>query len=573
MSSTSADRAAATESTGEVADTGLDMPPTRGWPASWFLLAVVGMALLPSFVFSTVLLREIGEAHEAQREEALLFRAKTILHTVDLQVQDSITALRILGTSEALEQSDYRALQKRLETALADSVAHILVLDDELQQIINTRVPFGTPLGKTADPESSSIAVGRRAPYVSTVFYGKVAQTEVFNVVLPVFKQDRLRHVLIMTRNTDWLMSLLGSVDMPAEEAILVDQAEQIVATSPGAAKHSLALIEALVTETAEGDAKVGATTHDGTRYRYAHDHSNLSGWRVIKYVPEAALGKTFGQPVSKLIGFTLLVLLACVLVAMWVARQVTQPLTALAGAVQQPADHAFPRDTRIREINLAAAALGQAATEREERTAHVEFLLREMAHRVNNQFSVIEAIFRQTKKNTDSEEKFHQAFVERLHGLSRSISALSHEGWAAAAIRNLVDEHVGRFADAASTETRLSGPDLRISPRAAESLGLALHELATNSLKYGALSLDAGSIVVAWQRSDDGSRFTMSWREDVGQPVPPPDRRGFGSFVLREIVAQQLAGRTELRHGADGIVWRIECPWETVAEIVRKED
>jgi hypothetical protein len=107
--------------------------------------------------------------------------------------------------------------------------------------------------------------------------------------------------------------------------------------------------------------------------------------------------------------------------------------------------------------------------------------------------------------------------------------------------------------------EQIVGGPKLRLNPASAQAIGLALHELATNAAKYGALSKDTGQVEIGW--GTDGDIFTMSWAEHDGPPVSLPQRRGFGTIVMKEMAERSVDGRVDLEHAPSGVKWLLTCP------------
>ncbi|MEQ9122559.1 MAG: sensor histidine kinase, partial [Alphaproteobacteria bacterium] len=270
------------------------------------------------------------------------------------------------------------------------------------------------------------------------------------------------------------------------------------------------------------------------------------------------------------LAGASLLTLALSLALVVWVTRLLTRPLKQLAAAADRRLDRPAPpaRATRVREINIVAEALADEAAERAKLVERQRLLLREMAHRMLNQFTVVSSIFYQTSAAAGSIEELAEAFEARLQGLSRTVLALAQEEWRAVPLRELVKAHLAPLVGADDARIRLDGPEFRANPAAVEMLGLALHELATNSLKYGALSAEAGSVRIAWRRAGAGAGdgFWMEWRE-TGGPPPPSGRTGFGSLVLGEIVPAQLDGAASLRFDPQGLVWHLDCPWGKIAD------
>jgi two-component sensor histidine kinase len=133
-----------------------------------------------------------------------------------------------------------------------------------------------------------------------------------------------------------------------------------------------------------------------------------------------------------------------------------------------------------------------------------------------------------------------------------------------------LIRSQLGHFSDLLGTRIELRGPSILVSASAAQTLGMALHELATNAGKYGALAEDGGRISIEWNLKPDESGnavFLMSWRERGGKPVSAPSRQGFGSTVLGRVVADSLDGKVALEFEHLGLSWQLECPAANVSD------
>jgi len=212
-------------------------------------------------------------------------------------------------------------------------------------------------------------------------------------------------------------------------------------------------------------------------------------------------------------------------------------------------------------ENGKAMRLIGTArdVTERKQREAHVRFLMREIAHRSKNLLAVIQAMARQTAVTAGSAHDFEQIFSARLQALAASHDILMDEDWHGASIEELVRTQVGHYVDLIGTRIHLAGPELMLKPEAAQNLGLALHELATNAAKYGALSNEDGDVEIRWEIGD--GRFKISWQEIDGPPVSPPAREGFGHKVVTRIVTLALEGKVDLRFEPSGLVWELDIP------------
>jgi PAS domain S-box-containing protein len=195
--------------------------------------------------------------------------------------------------------------------------------------------------------------------------------------------------------------------------------------------------------------------------------------------------------------------------------------------------------------------------TERKEREEREHLLMREVNHRAKNVLSVVDAIARQT--TTKNPQDFVERFSERIQALSANQELLVRNEWRGVEIEDLVRAQLLHFVDLIGSRIVLDGPKLRLNAASAQAIGLAVHELATNAGKYGALSTDKGRVDVLWA-TDDGA-LAMSWAERDGPPVSAPKRRGFGTIVMEAMAARSVNGKVQLDYARSGLTWRLTCP------------
>ena len=217
-------------------------------------------------------------------------------------------------------------------------------------------------------------------------------------------------------------------------------------------------------------------------------------------------------------------------------------------------------RDAGGAIVGLTCAAVD--VTERKEGEAHLRLLMRELTHRSKNLLAVIQAMARQTARYSESIDGFLERFGARLQALARSHDLLVQEEWHGVALAELVKSQL-TYLDRTGAQIVAEGPAVMLRPEAAQSLGLALHELAMNALRYGALSTPAGkiSIVWAWRPAGELPAVEIVWVERDGPAVDAPARRGFGSMVVERNLARALEADVDLTFGADGVSCRIMVP------------
>jgi len=189
--------------------------------------------------------------------------------------------------------------------------------------------------------------------------------------------------------------------------------------------------------------------------------------------------------------------------------------------------------------------------------------LMAELDHRVKNVLAAVQALATQTAKRTTSLESFLATFGGRLKAMASANELLTAARWRGAAIDHLAAAELGAISPG---QTSWDGPELFLTPRAANALSLALHELATNAVKFGALSVEAGHVELTWSRRRDGG-FAIQWLETGGPTVTPPAREGFGSTLLKQVTGRELNGETEVEYRPSGLIARLTAGPQALAE------
>lgn len=202
-------------------------------------------------------------------------------------------------------------------------------------------------------------------------------------------------------------------------------------------------------------------------------------------------------------------------------------------------------------------ADVGSIAVKQE--NAQLRVTADELSHRIKNLVAIIQSIARQTMHQTTTKEDFEVRFSNRLGAFGRALDLLIANDWRGARIDDLVRSELTPFG----VQVSVKGPPLALKPDAARNIGLALHELATNASKYGALSVPEGKVAVHWglASSSGRPRFRVTWRESGGPMVTEPTRRGFGRQIIQEVTAHALAGKVTHEFLPAGVRWTLDMP------------
>lgn len=664
-------------------------------------LLIFGLAIvIPVLLYSAFLLHRYTQSARVADERRALQIASSLSADIDREISAIITTLETLATSDALAIRDFKSFHLQAQEALTSRPAwHVMLVDANRRQLVNTRLPWGspTPVGSADEPDLARIARETGKPHISGLYMDTVAKRHVFGVSVPVRPREAVRYALVMSLEPERLIEILQGESLPPGWLAAIADRNNVNMARTRLPERFIGrtIPEQSLNQYADRTQGVITTTDfEGRPSLQAFHFSKLTGWRVATWAPlhvvegqlrqawilflwsGAALvslslllafgvGRLMAEPIGQLmragkalgegkpvspIASTLreadelsvalsdaarelrarmgaqahlaaivsssasaIISLspdgvirtwnaaACSLFGYTETEAVGRPVTVLAADQEREAFDALyarvragstvhadvvrrRKDGRLIDVSVNVApmydevgvlvgisSINRDIGERKSRERHIEFLMRELAHRSKNLLAVVQAIAGQTARNSPNLEEFQSRFSERILAMARSHDLLLARDWRGAEMVELVRAQLAPFAGDLPSRVAIGGPDLEIRPDAVQSITLALHELATNAAKYGALSVPDGRVAIAWdidQASAHSPRFHMSWRETNGPPVAPPGRKGFGHTVIAEMVAASLRGRVTLDYAPEGLSWAIDAPGSSVTQI-----
>jgi two-component sensor histidine kinase/CheY-like chemotaxis protein len=223
---------------------------------------------------------------------------------------------------------------------------------------------------------------------------------------------------------------------------------------------------------------------------------------------------------------------------------------------------------TQLAELNDTLEQRVLERTEAHKRAEEqVRLLMTEVNHRSKNILSVVMAIAQQTAASSPKE--FVKRFSSRIQALAVNHDLLVRNQWRNIDTSELIRGQLAHFDDLLGRRILIEGPQVRLSSAAAQTIGMVIHELSTNTIKYGALSGTGGQIEIGWNiRADSVDQiFCIHWIEHNAAPIIAPTHRGFGTTVVTTMVEMSLDGDANLEYSPTGLVWRLACPLENVLE------
>lgn len=534
--------------------------PRRPKSVALYLFALVLVILLPALIVALVLLNSTNDAQEEVVESLTNATVQAMGQAVDREVSGMVTTLRVLSSDPALEAGRLEEFHRRATVALAGTGSYLIGIDADGNQLLNTRIDFGMPLGKSSDVATAVRALERGRPTVSGLFFGKVAQTWVYNVWLPLPENAPVR-LLALTQNARDLIPVLQSRELPQGwNAALVDGANTVISSTTG---DDFAIGDILPMRRNLENSTSGWTeeSFDDEPVVTAEWRSGLTGWRIVAWASASHVKRPLGDSLLQLAAWGIVIALVASLIAFVIAQQLSGAVRGLRLDAQRlgRGEAVFERHYPVVEIDDVSKALVLASRQRQTAERDVRFLMRELAHRSKNQMAVISAMAKQTARGSTDVPSYVQALERRIMGLARSTDLLLAHGRAGVSLRELIDLQLAPFRPQEPDRVEIAGEDIRINPQGAQILGMALHELAVNATQYGAFSDERGRLILAWKEEED--QLGMRWRETLSRPLRASERAGFGTTVLRSMVGGALGAKVERHEHADGVEWTIDIP------------
>lgn len=529
-------------------------------PVALYLFALVLVILLPALIVALVLLNRTNDAQEKVVESLTNATVQAMGQAVEREISGMVTTLRVLSSDQALEAGQLEQFHRRATIALAGTSSYLIGVDKDANQILNSRVAFGEPLGRSSDAATAAQALERGRPTVSGLFFGQVAQTWVYNVWLPLPENAPVR-LLALTQNARDLIPVLQSRELPQGwYAALVDRTNRVISSTAG---DDFAIGDTLPIRRDPENSSSGWTeeTFHDERVVTAEWRSGLTGWRIVAWASAARVERPLGESLLQLAAWGAVIALVASLIAFVIGQQLSRSVRGLRLDAQRlgRGEAVFERHYPVAEIDEVSKALVLASRQRQTAERDVRFLMRELAHRSKNQMAVISAMAKQTARGATDVPTYVQALERRIMGLARSTDLLLAHGRAGVSLRDLIDLQIAPFRPQEPERVRIAGEDIRINPQGAQILGMALHELAVNATQYGCFADEKGKLTLAW--TQDEHQLAMRWRETLSRPLRASERAGFGTTVLRAMVGGALGARVERHEHADGVEWTIDIP------------
>lgn len=548
---------------------------------SAYLIAFAAVIALPLLAFVIFLMFQLEHNEREKLNSETAEDAQILGRAIDRELRDMATTLRLLSTSPEIGRGELADFHRRTQSSLRGTSLYALLVAEDGQLLLNTRVPFETALGKMGNIPSLTSALRSGRTEVSEVFRGATSGNWVFNVTLPLPKEMRGDvGALVLTQNVADLKNVLSTEGLPKDWSVaIVDQTGKVVVADGATELTAASPFPPNMLSLMRGQNGTIEDVGGSPRQMYGYYTHPDSSWRVIVWGPIASAQESILSTWRYLIAGSALLLLIGFGFAWLVARQLRVPIRQISEMADRigKGEIVSPVETRIIEANHVAIALSNASFDRSQAEDRIHLILHELVHRTKNILTLIQAMMRQLARQDTTMDEFQKAISTRLQGLGRSIEALAREQWAGVPMRRVVEIHLSNLSETLE-RVDMRGEDFVLKAEAVQNLGLVLHELTTNSMKYGALSSHNGRVQISWSdiATESGERtLRLVWAESGGPPVRAPSSTGFGTTIIKRHAAAAFGGRADAEYPVEGFRWTLTAPrhqLERTAEDRRKE-
>jgi two-component sensor histidine kinase len=532
------------------------------------LLPLVSLVAASLIALSTIVVWRDHEGDKEHAKEQLRHQAVTLALAVDREFDRTEAALRVLGRSLALDLGEpdrFEAHMRAASEALGGEPITLVAPDG--REVLSTLWAPGERRPEVVGSTTAHRVFTSGRSEISDIHWGPSAGRLVISAAVPVFADGQVRpaYALCLYLRRDLLVRILA--EQGAREgwngAILGRGGAFVARTrrdeeaagrpAPGRVLAALALQESGVLS---GDQR----NPEGEPAVVAYARSPFSGYAVVVGVPEESFLAPHRAALWNTLGIGGLIAAAGLVLALLLTRRIVASLRVLRmldeGAGGLP--DRVP-STAVREVDDVVRLLADAYRRQ-------ALLVAELNHRVKNTLATVQSVAAQTLRSARGDTvRFTHEFGQRLQVLAAAHNLLTVHSWGWTDLAAVVQAALGPWLDddegGGAPRVVVHGPPgTLLAPRQAQAVVLGLHELATNAVKYGALSRAVGQVELDWSRGPDGA-VELRWAEAGGPPVAgPPERRGFGTRLLERGLAQDLGpdAVVELRFEPAGLHARI---------------
>lgn len=474
---------------------------------------ILPVLLLAGFIVYSGYARTHDEA-----ADRVLQTAKSGMAAVDRELQNQLSALQVLALEPELAEGDFEEFRDDAERFLQVRSGYVVaIMDAKGHHVFNTR--RRGPLVPWVNLDAYNEVMRTKKPAVSNIYVGGVTSEPTFTVNTPVMHGDEVAYVVGYSPPREIYFEILRRLALPEGWVVsLYDASAHHIARLPRLPGNEItSATDYLKSQFAKGNNRiVPAASLEGEPILAAFTRSEETGWVLAIGMPQASLDRPARDSVV---------------------------LTVAIGATM---------------LLVGLAFASNLATQLVRAEGHRSLLMNELNHRVKNTLSAVQGIVARGLPDIPENAAYRTAAESRLLALSSAHNILSNQKWESAILADIARSVIEPYGT--SERLHLEGPEVILAPRIAIPMAMVLNELATNAVKYGALSAGAGHLHFVWSYAS-ADRLRLEWRESGGPVARPPEKLGYGTRFIERAVSAELKGTYISAYAPEGFTCTIEIP------------
>ena len=541
------------------------------------LVAIVAVAILPSAAALPYFIRSIHQEREGEVRDLVLRTSQIAALEMERIISGAEGILQTVALAPAVKADGPRCDAYLTELAARlPQLRGFAVVDPKGEVLCLTGLSFN-PEGVTTEPWFEEALHPTEGVIVGEFTGARPDEPPWLPVVLPIRDEGRTTSIMVTGVDLDWLGARMRERNLAQGSALAIaDHNGVIIAREPDSGRFVGTTIPEPYLELVRADraGTADVVSQDGTPRILGYQPPAATG--IGLYVSagistEAAFGPIYASTWRSVALAAAGAIAACLIAWRLGDRLFRRPIhkilstiaswragddSARTGIAPEGGGEIATLAVAIDEYMDNLVAVRAARASAEERR---NLVLREMNHRIKNILAAVQAVANQTFKDKASPESL-QSFGSRLSAMSAAHDLLLSENWESVDVRDTLEAALAPFGR--EHRFSLEGPPLTIASKAALSLSMALHELCTNAAKYGALSVPGGTVAVRWwiEAGDPAPRFRLTWTERGGPPVSEPERRGFGSRLIKTALASEFDATSDLSFPETGVCFSVDA-------------
>jgi two-component sensor histidine kinase len=557
------------------------LPARQGWRLRPMrlstLLSLLTLAVLSPLLFFNVYSLSVQSVNDrAAERDRLAVLALDLANAVDRELGGQIVTAQMLAASRSLQTGDLQEFWEQAEDAASQANGHFILIDANYQQVVNTDFPVGSPLPRSNNPRLVDAVLQGGAPLVTDlVSVAASGEALLYTVRVPVVIDGVVRYALSYVPRKGAMLDVVQQSYRPDDwRAVITDGAGLVIARSHRNVEFYGQPSPANVWDQAVGQSGiVSGFDLQGLASLSAYHVSDRSDWKVFIWAHESVLEAPARAAQRKLLAWAVFAVAAALLAGWLAGRLIQRPTRDLVTAAHEMANGktvdsqlSLMQEANLisKEIAAASQTIAARAASIRQSEEQMRVVMRELSHRSLNLLTVVQLIAKQSGRHARDFKEFMDGYQDRITGLARSHDLLVTTDWTSVPLKELVTTQLSPFVPMPSDRIAVDGPMIMLRSEAVQSFGMGIHELATNAIKHGALSVPDGRISVRWTVETDADgvrRLLFRWQESGGPEITTTDRSGFGLVVTDRLVPAGIEGtaRTELHR--EGLVWQLDVP------------